>query len=64
MNAQQMSDLGLKMGDEIFIKSNHDISGFYRIGDTGCAYGTIDIYVAPGKIPRWGAENGAQLVIL
>ena len=65
MNAGQLSELGLKMGDEIFIKAHHsDYSGFYRIGDTGCAYGTIDIYVSPGKIPSWGAEYGAQLVIL
>jgi hypothetical protein len=64
MNRDQMRALGLDFGDEIYIRSARGWSGYYTVGDTGCAWGTLDIYVAPGGIPSWGAENGAQLLVL
>ena len=63
MNSQQVADLGLKRGDEIYVKSNKGWSGFYRITDSGCAYGTIDIYVNSTDIPHWGVEYGVQILI-
>jgi hypothetical protein len=60
-----MAALGIGLGSEIYVRANHEEwSGFYTIGDTGCAWGTVDIYVSPGSIPSWGAENGAQVLIL
>ena len=63
MNSQQVADLGLKRGDEIFVRSNRGWSGFYKITDSGCAYGTIDIYIDYKDLPSWGAENGAMIFI-
>jgi len=63
MNSQQVADLGLKRGDEIYVKSNRGWSGFYKITDSGCAYGTIDIYVNRGDIPHWGVEYGVRILI-
>ena len=63
MNSQQVADLGLKRGDEIFVRSNRGWSGFYTITDSGCAYGTIDIYIDYKDLPSWGAENGAMIFI-
>ena len=63
MNAQQVEDLGLKKGDEIYVISNKGWSGFYKITDHGCAYGTIDIYVAPGEIPSYGVEYDVEILI-
>ena len=63
MNSQQVADLGLKRGDEIFVLSNKGWSGFYTITDSGCAYGTIDIYVNSSDIPSYGIENGVMILI-
>jgi len=63
MNSQQVADLGLKRGDEIFVLSRKGWSGFYRITDSGCAYGTIDIYVNYSDIPSYGVENGVKILI-
>ena len=63
MNTQQVEDLGLKRGDEIFVKSNKGWSGFYKITDSGCAYGTIDIYVDRSDIPSWGVEYDVTILI-
>ncbi len=62
MNSQQVADLGLKRGDEIFVRSNKGWSGFYKITDSGCAYGTIDIYVNRSDIPSYGVEYGVQIL--
>ena len=63
MNTQQVEDLGLKRGDEIFVKSRKGWSGLYTITDSGCAYGTIDIYVNQADIPSWGVEYDAEILI-
>jgi len=63
MNTQQVEDLGLKRGDEIFVLSRKGWSGFYRITDSGCDYGTIDIYVNREDIPSWGVEYEAEILI-
>jgi len=63
MNSQQVADLGLKYGDEIFVISRKGWTGFYRITDSGCAYGTIDIYVNSRDIPSWGVENDVRILI-
>ena len=63
MNSQQVADLGLKRGDEIYIKSNKGWTGIYKITASGCAYGTIDIYVAPGDIPSYGVEYNVTIMI-
>ena len=63
MNTQQVADLGLKRGDEIFVLSRKGWSGFYKITDSGCAYGTIDIYVNRSDIPHWGVEYGVEILI-
>ena len=63
MNSQQVADLGLSRGDDIFILSNKGWSGFYTITDSGCAYGTIDIYVNRSDIPSYGIENGVRILI-
>ena len=63
MNTQQVADLGLNRGDEIFVMSGKGWSGFYKITDSGCAYGTIDIYVNTGDIPSWGVEYNARIMI-
>ena len=63
MNSQQVADLGLRHGDEIFVKSRRGWSGLYIITDSGCAYGTIDIYVDRADIPHWGVEYGAEILI-
>jgi len=63
MNSQQVADLGLKRGDEIYVKSNRGWSGFYRITDSGCAYGTIDIYIDYKDLPHWGVEYGVKILI-
>ena len=63
MNSQQVADLGLRRGDEIFVKSNRGWSGYYKITDSGCAYGTIDIYVNSWEIPSWGVEYGATILL-
>ena|GEM_PF-2223708 len=63
MNTQQVADLGLKRGDEIFIRSNKGWDGFYTITDCGCAYGTIDIYVNRSDIPSYGVENGVEILV-
>ena len=63
MNTMQVADLGLKRGDMIYVKSNKGWSGFYTITDSGCAYGTIDIYVAPGEIPSYGVEYDVEILI-
>jgi len=63
MNSQQVADLGLKRGDEIYVKSHKGWSGFYKITDSGCAYGTIDIYVNSNEIPSWGVEYDVQILI-
>ena len=62
MNSQQVADLGLKKGSEIFVKSNKGWSGFYTITDSGCAYGTIDIYVKSEDIPSYGVEYGVEIL--
>jgi len=63
MNSQQVADLGLKRGDEIFVMSNKGWSGFYKITDNGCAYGTIDIYIDYADLPSWGVEYGVKILI-
>ena len=63
MNDQQVADLGLKKGDEIYVKSRLGWSGFYKITDNGCAYGTIDIYVSPGGVPSYGVEYDVKILI-
>ena len=63
MNSQQVAELGLRKGDEIYIKSGKGWSGFYTITDSGCAYGTIDIYVARGEIPSYGVEYDVTIII-
>jgi len=63
MNSQQVADLGLRHGDEIYVKSNRGWSGFYRITDSGCAYGTIDIYIDYKDLPHWGVEYGVKILI-
>ena len=63
MNSQQVADLGLKKGDEIFVKSRKGWSGFYTITDSGCAYGTIDIYVNSEDIPSYGVEHDVEILI-
>jgi len=63
MNTQQVADLGLKNGDEIYVISQKGWSGYYTITDCGCAYGTIDIYVNRGDIPSWGVEQNVQIMI-
>ena len=63
MNEQQVVDLGLKKGDEIYVKSRMGWSGFYKITDHGCAYGTIDIYVKRSEIPSYGVEYDAEILI-
>ena len=63
MNSEQVADLGLKKGDEIFIKSRKGWSGFYTITDHGCAYGTIDIYVNRSDIPSYGVEYDVEILI-
>ena len=63
MNSQQCADLGLRHGDEIFVKSNRGWSGFYKITDSGCAYGTIDIYVKRDRIPSYGVEYDVTILI-
>ncbi|MDR3364528.1 MAG: hypothetical protein LBS91_06245 [Clostridiales Family XIII bacterium] len=63
MNSQQVADLGLERGDEIFVKSRKGWSGFYTITDSGCAYGTIDIYIDAEDLPSWGVEYGAKMLI-
>ena len=62
MNSQQVADLGLRRGDEIYVVSNKGWSGFYRITDSGCAYGTIDIYVNQGDIPSYGVEYNVGIL--
>ena len=62
MNSQQVADLGLRRGDEIFVRSNKGWAGFYQITDSGCAYGTIDIFVNRGDIPSYGVEYGVQIL--
>ena len=63
MNSQQVADLGLKRGDEIFVKSRKGWSGFYTITDCGCAYGTIDIYVKREDVPSYGVEYDVEILI-
>lgn len=63
MNSQQVADLGLRRGDEIYIKSNKGWSGFYKITDSGCAYGIIDIYVNRSDIPSYGVEYGVKILL-
>ena len=63
MNTQQVADLGLHRGDEIFIKSEKGWSGFYKITDCGCAYGTIDIYVNRADIPSYGVERNVNILV-
>ncbi|MCL2111671.1 MAG: hypothetical protein FWH32_05425 [Clostridiales bacterium] len=63
MNSQQIADLGLKMGDQIFVMSRRGWSGFYTITDTGCAYGTVDIYVNRSDIPHWGIEHNVGVLL-
>ena len=63
MNEQQVADLGLKRGDEIYVISQKGWSGYYTITDSGCAYGTIDIYVNRKDIPSWGVEYNVQIRI-
>ena len=63
MNSQQVADLGLKKGDEIYIKSKKEWSGFYKITDSGCAYGTIDIYVEPDEVPSYGVEYDVEILL-
>ena len=63
MNTQQVADLGLKLGDEIYVISQKGWSGYYRITDCGCAYGTIDIYVNRSDIPSWGVEHDVRIQI-
>ncbi|MDR0875552.1 MAG: hypothetical protein LBN12_05015 [Clostridiales Family XIII bacterium] len=63
MNSQQVLDLGLDFGDEIFLKSAKGWSGFYQITDSGCAYGTIDIYIDYDDLPSWGVEYGAKIML-
>jgi hypothetical protein len=63
MNSQQVADLGLDFGDEIFLKSTRGWSGFYQITDSGCAYGTIDIYIDYEDLPSWGVEYGAKIML-
>jgi hypothetical protein len=63
MNSQQVADLGLHRGDEIFVRSAKGWSGFYEITDSGCAYGTIDIYIDYKDLPSWGAERGAMIML-
>ena len=63
MNSQQISDLGLRKGDQIFVRSNKGWSGFYTIADTGCEYGTIDIYIEQGGVPWYGVEHNVQILI-
>ena len=63
MNSQQVADLGLRKGDEIFIKSRKGWSGFYTITDSGCAYGIIDIYVKSWDIPSYGVEYDVEILI-
>ena len=63
MNGQQVADLGLKRGDEIYVISQKGWSGYYTITDSGCAYGTIDIYVNRGDIPSWGVEYDVRIMI-
>ena len=62
MNSQQVADLGLRKGSEIFVRSNKGWSGFYTITDSGCAYGTIDIYVERGGVPWYGVEYNVQIL--
>jgi hypothetical protein len=63
MNSQQVADLGLERGDEIFVKSAKGWAGFYKITDSGCAYGTIDIYVNREDIPSYGVEYGVEILV-
>lgn len=63
MNTQHVADLGLKRGDYIFLRSNRGWSGFYQITDSGCAYGTVDIYIDYAYLPSWGVEHGVQILI-
>ena len=63
MNSEQVADLGLKRGDEIYVKSQKGWSGYYKITDSGCAYGTIDIYVNRADIPSWGVEYDVEILI-
>lgn len=63
MNSAQVADLGLHFGDEIFLKSAKGWSGFYQITDSGCAYGTVDIYIDYKDLPTWGVEYGAEILI-
>ena len=63
MNADQVAALGLKKGDEIYVISKKGWSGYYRITDHGCAYGTIDIYVNRSDIPSWGVEYDVEILI-
>ena len=62
MNSQQVRDLGLRKGDVIFIRSNKGWSGFYTITDSGCAYGTIDIYIEQENIPSYGVEYNVKIL--
>ena len=62
MNSQHVADLGLKRGDYIYLRSNRGWSGFYQITDSGCAYGTIDIYIDYAYLPHWGVERGVQIL--
>jgi anaerobic selenocysteine-containing dehydrogenase len=63
MNEQQKAELGLRRGDVIYVKSKRGWSGFYEITDNGCAYGTIDIYVKRGEIPKHGVEYNVSILI-
>ena len=63
MNTQQVADLGLKKGDEIYVVSQKGWSGYYTITDAGCAYGIIDIYVNRSDIPSWGVEYDVTIRI-
>ena len=63
MNSLQIAELGLKKGDEIYVRSSKGWSGIYTITDHGCAYGTIDIYVDQGDIPSWGVELDVEILV-
>jgi len=64
MNYQQMAEMGIGYGTEVYVISGRGYSGVWRVVDTGCAYGTIDLFVPRGTIPRWGVERGVRLAVV
>jgi hypothetical protein len=69
LNASQRSSLGVKKREVVYLDfpgAHDDLSGRYRVMDSGCSSGIVDLFFAskgsvPGKFRRSGVVRGVKL---